>query len=105
MNDHPIGTAIFRRLPELVMPEHREVTIREWSPTPFMEDVMSTDREDEMIRWCQQQFGPESSPMHKRNGRWRRSLVTIHGWCWFGFETEELMNRFVERFPSPPYPK
>lgn len=96
------GTEIFRRLGEESREDIRRINLEVWSPTPWMIDVLTSDRERRIRNWCYIHFGPESSPIHDKHGIWRQSNVTMHGYCWFGFASEELMNRFLAQFPSPP---
>jgi hypothetical protein len=76
-----------------------------WTPTPWMVEAYTGRcddvREHNMIHWCHDTFGPESSPIHGRSGDWMRGSVTINGWTWFGFATEALMRQFVGAWPQP----
>lgn len=77
-----------------------------WSGTPWMVDAytgsMSEPRDREMCEWCRDKFGDEAWPIHGRPGAWQRGGVTIYGWTWFGFETEEMLRQFIEAWPVPP---
>ncbi len=79
-------------------PKMGELMKEVWGPTPWMIVVVTTGREQEIQHWCYQNFGPESSPIHRREGSWHRANVTMHGRTWYGFKTEELMKRFQARF-------
>ena len=76
-----------------------------WEPTPWMVDVYTgrcgEAREYDMLRWCYDQLGDQSSPIHDRTGRWHRGGATINGWTWFGFATEADMNLFLAAWPTP----
>lgn len=79
-----------------------ELQIRVWNTVPWMVDVFVGEyegKEGELTNWCRKEIGRESSFIHGKKGLWRRGNVIIFGWTWFGFATEELMNRFVEKFP------
>jgi hypothetical protein len=73
-----------------------------WAPTPWMIDVFTGNcgdgRERDILHWCYEEFGEQASPIHGRAGDWQRGGATINGWTWFGFATEALMARFVERW-------
>jgi hypothetical protein len=60
-------------------------------------------RERDMILWCKDQFGDESSPFGDEPiyRRWRRGNATVFGWGWFGFATEADMKAFEEAWPAP----
>jgi len=90
----PIGTELYERAITDCRPEHRELMVEVWSPTPWMIDVVTKDREQALWHWCYRNFGPESSPIHHNQGNWMRGNVTISGKTWFGFSTEKLMRRF-----------
>lgn len=76
-----------------------------WDPTPFMVDAWTGRHEDgrdrQMIEWCFTTFGPESSPIHGKAGRWHRGGATVNGWTWFGFSTDTELQQFLERWPTP----
>lgn len=95
-----VGNRYFSEAMARVPERFREVTISEWSPTPFMTDVNVAEKEEEIMRWLHLRFGRESSPMHGREGVWRRSFVTIHGRSWFGFSTPEFLSEFRAIFPA-----
>src|SRR5579872_6301879 len=75
-----------------------------WDPTPWMVDAITVNREAEMIAWCHRVMGPESSPIHGKGGSWHRGNVTLRGRTWFGFQTKELLEAFLARFPEVPNP-
>lgn len=95
-----VGTELFQSLSKVIHSEYVALTTEQWEPTPFMVDVNTSDRIDEIKQWCFHRLGPESSPMHSRFGLWRQSFVTIHGKSWFGFSSEAIMNEFLNRFPN-----
>lgn len=105
-----MGSEIFKRFIQESLPEHKALNLEVWSPTPWMVDVFVGEyiphhsRNSEIRNWLQQNFGNESSPIHKALGLWHESSVTIHGYSWYGFKTEKLMNRFLDQFHSPPNP-
>lgn len=53
-----------------------------------------------MLEWCDDAFGPQSWPIHDRPGNWLIAGATINRHTDMGFATEEMMRRFVERFPD-----
>lgn len=78
-----------------------------WQPTPWMVDVYDSppgddrkSRRQEIRHWCVEQFGPESWPIHDRPASWYSGSATVYGWTWYGFATEEMLNRFMEQFPD-----
>jgi len=77
-------------------------------PTPWVIDVRlpeSNSREwFDMLEWCGEQFGPESWPIHDRPGAWYRAGATVHGHTDMGFATEEMMERFIAKFPDRIWP-
>lgn len=81
----------------------RELQLKVWSPTPWMLDSYAEDEEQERImwQWCRTQYGQECSVIHGNDGLWQRGNVTLHGWTWYGFHTEEAMDRFADQFPPP----
>lgn len=96
-----VGNELYRRVIQKSLPAHRESMVTEWSPTPWMLDVVTEGREHEIRDWCYTRFGPSSSPMHGRSGAWRRSWVTLHGRSWFGFQNREMLEQFAVQFPAP----
>ena len=97
------GTELYRRTMTQDYGDSERAALMEkvWTPTPWMIDVVTEGREQEIWHWCYHTFGPESSPIHKKVGNWRRSCVTMRGRTWFGFKTKALMERFEAEFPSP----
>lgn len=85
--------------------DRRDLMEKVWSGTPWMVDTftdgINSHREREITEWCRAEFGDEAWPIHGRPGTWHRGGATIHGWTWFGFDTEEKMHRFCERWPDP----
>lgn len=102
-----VGTELFQRILEFDYGDReRGDLMREvWSPTPWVIDawtgVGGDLREREMMDWCYQHFGAQSSPIHERSGRWMRGNATIYGWTWFGFSTREEMDKFAAAWPNP----
>jgi len=76
-----------------------------WDGTPFMVDwytgQTADDRDLSMQNWCRQKIGDEAWPLHGKPGRWHRGGVTVHGWTWFGFETQALLDAFTAAWPVP----
>jgi hypothetical protein len=87
--------------------DERATTMRKvWDPTPWMIDVYTGSedglREFQIMRWCYDELGEQSSPIHGQTGRWHRGNATIYGWTWFGFATEADMQLFQATWPTPP---
>lgn len=95
----PEGTPLFERFMAAHGEAHDGINRRVWYPVPFMLDVQTEGREQEMLEWCFNTFGPES--WLGGEGRWHRGSATIDGWTWFGFSTREEMEQFAAKFPSP----
>lgn len=77
-----------------------------WDGTPWMVDhyvggFYTDGRREEIMHWCTEEFGPEAWPIHGKAGNWHSGGAIIFGWQWMGFATEEMMQRFVERWPPP----
>lgn len=88
-----------------------DLQLKAWSNTPWMIDVNVGCDEDsrhigrskleqKMQSWCLEQFGDEAWPIHDRPGNWNRGGATIHGWVWYGFHTEAMMQQFMAEFPD-----
>ena len=72
------------------------------SPDPQRTPIWKPDsREREIINWLNRSMGRESDPLRGIPGDWRQAYVTVHGWRWFGFRTQELLDRFFATFPQP----
>lgn len=97
------GTELFRRtmVADYGCEEMSSLMARVWTPTPWMIDVLTDGREQEIWNFCYRNFGPECSPIHKKEGDWHRASVTMHGRTWIGFKTEAMMKQFEKQFPSP----
>lgn len=104
-----IGTDLYRRMLAFNYGDQERANLMSevWSPTPWMVDVFDggwSSGRDQCFRigqWCVEHFGQQGSPIHKRPGRWYRGNATVHGWTWYGFDTEEAMNEFVAAWPNP----
>lgn len=99
------GSDLYRRtivLSEDDRERMKDLMHKVWDRTPWMLDAYTgscgADRWHEIVEWCTEQFGPEGWPIHDRPGQWHMGGATIDGWTWIGFATEEMMNRFIERF-------
>lgn len=78
-----------------------------WDGTPWMVDaytgpVSNSGRYREMMDWCLEQFGPQAWPFsdNPNPGNWHMGGVTWFGYTWIGFKTEEMMTRFLNRWPT-----
>lgn len=79
-----------------------------WDPTPWVVDVFTgrvdSDLRHEMSDWLRSEIGVESWPIHKKPGVWHFAGATVDGWTWLGFATEDMMQRFLSKFPQPTHP-
>lgn len=99
-----IGNALYQIAISECLPEHRELQVKVWSPTPWMVDLFvgNDDLRRRRIRnWCNHTIGRESLPLQDISGNWHEGGVTIQGKTWFGFKTQEMMNAVAEQFPAP----
>jgi hypothetical protein len=87
--------------------ENAELMRAVWTPTPWMVDVHDRGWDEdhgrslhEIFEWCNLNLGTRYDYWSRRDGRWQRGNVTICGWTWYGFATEEMMRRFCERFET-----
>lgn len=82
-----------------------------WDPTPWMIDVYlgdqcegppGHDREHDhaMHEWCRERLGDEGWPIHGHPRRWYTGGVTVDGWQWWGFDTEDAMQAFKQAWPE-----
>lgn len=103
-----IGNDLFARVMGFSYrtPETQDLMRKVWAPTPWMVNVYDGPSYPydglriEIAEWCREQFGPESWPIHDKPADWHRGGATIDGWTWYGFATEEMLLRFLERFPQ-----
>lgn len=97
----PTGTALYHRMlvAEYATPNQQELVCEVWKPTPWVYDVKTGDRYEEIRRWCNTNLGHESSPIHSQPGQWHFASVTMRGWTWVGFATETIAKRFQAAFP------
>ena len=96
------GSELYQRQ---ILGRPNELMRQVWSGTPWMVDAFTgscaSHRYFTLMRWCRDQFGPEAWPIHGKPGRWCSGGATFDGWTWMGFETEEMMRQFQERWPAP----
>jgi hypothetical protein len=108
-----IGNDLYRRMAadDYGNEDRKALMLEVWTPTPWMIDVYEgyddegRSRERSIRNWCNHNMGRESSPIHGDHGIWHRGNVTMHGWTWYGFRSEQLMKWFQEVWPSPDKPK
>ena len=106
-NKIDIGTDLYRDILSYDYgdPETKELMVKVWSGTPWMIDVLTGSHDEkkqrDIMQWCLDEFGPEAWPIHGKSGQWHSGGVTINGWTWMGFSTEEQMQKFLTRWPSP----
>lgn len=98
-----IGSALYHKAITECLPEHRELQVKVWSPTPWMVDVFvgSEERRRLIRNWCNHNYGRESLPIHDISGNWHEGGVTINGKTWYGFKTQAMMDAVMAQFPPP----
>lgn len=71
-----------------------------WKPTPFVVYAFAgdRDRQEAMRRWCYREMGERCSPIHDQPGLWTDGSATLFEWCYFGFASQELLDRFLSRW-------
>ena len=84
-----------------------ELAHRVWDGTPWMVNIYTGSHPDprdrDILEWCYEEFGEQANPFgpEPQPGRWRRGSATIHGWTWYGFASQEDMEKFVAAWPTP----
>lgn len=83
-----------------------ELMHKVWDGTPWIVNaytgnIENTSRYYDIQKWCRENFGDEAWPIHGEQGDWHRGGATIQGWTWMGFKTKEMMDKFIEKWPSP----
>lgn len=82
--------------------ETNDLMLRVWIGTPWMKDFYtgpSNERLDrDMREWCRDRWGREHWPIHALPGLWQRGGVTLNGWTWYGFATQEMLAEFEAEF-------
>lgn len=89
------GSDLYRRQ---IAPCPDDLMRKVWDGTPWMVGACTKGRWRAIMEWCTKEFGPEAWPIHGRAGQWHIGGATVHGYTWIGFATEDMMNRFVERW-------
>lgn len=85
-------TELYQRAINECLPEHKELMVQVWSPTPWMLDVSvgsAEERRREIRNWCNRNLGTESSPIHGNDGNWHEGGVTNQGKTWLPCGVEE----------------
>lgn len=103
------GTDIYRGAIEHDYGDQRctDLMRQVWDPTPWITNAYTGSFSEEPTRrleireWLTERFGAEAWPLHGRPGRWHTGSVTVNGWTWIGFDTEEAMREFEEAWPAP----
>ena len=103
----PPGTEIYHSFMDSLEqsdPELLLINQKVWSPTPWVLDVytdsLGSSKGIGLRKWLEEHLGPESSPIHGMEGRWHFGYVTIYGWIWIGFASEQEMEQFIEAWGS-----
>src|SRR5690606_32151703 len=73
------------------------LTHKAWDGTPWMVEAYTGspsnhERYRDIMEWCWSEFGPEASPIHGKPGNWHSGGMTVSGWTWMGFATQEMMQ-------------
>lgn len=106
-SDKPkVGTQIYKEFLNYpyVDARRRQLMAEVWGPTPWIVSAY-TERSDglrmrDMVVWLLEHFGPEMARWHPA-GMWQRGSVTMYGWTWIGFATEDMMQQFEAAWPLP----
>lgn len=104
--DPEIGTGLYQFiLDRSAGDDERDVLMRKvWEPTPWVINVFEGSYDEynfiDIIRWCCDNLGDESYPIHDKVGVWHRGGATVDGYTWYGFASEELMQRFIDAHPE-----
>lgn len=101
-----MSTVLFQKTMHWADENGEELMRKVWEPTPWIVNVYTGPghpdrRNQDMLEWCDKNLGEASYPIHGREGVWHQGSATVNGWTWFGFATEEMMNRFLEAWPTP----
>ncbi len=109
MSDQVIGTELFHRTMEWAdkHDERGDLMRKVWQGTPWIVDAYTGSignhgRYREIMDWCRERFGPESSPIHGNPGQWRSGSATVIGYTWMGFATKEMMDEFMQQWGDVP---
>lgn len=82
--------------------ERAALSRKVWNGTPWMLNVNGGspggDQTREIILWCREHFGDEAWPIHSEAGNWQRGSATVYGWTWYGFATEQMMQKFQAKW-------
>lgn len=101
-----MATDLYRRIVTYDYRDEKRRALMEkvWSPTPWIVDVftgaINSPRYLEMTDWLRAEYGQECWPIHDRSGAWQMSS-TVNGWTWIGFDSEDKMRAFLERWTDP----
>lgn len=102
-----MGSGLYHRAMDYYDEHDRDPALQHkvWDGRPWIVNAYTgrydDGRDREMMSWCRDRFGEEAWPIHGRPGRWYRGGATIHGWTWFGFETQSMMDKFSDAWPAP----
>lgn len=74
---------------------------KEWEDTPWVVTVFTgnDDRLWKMYLWCQELLGPEQNVTRGTKGRWHFAEAPHNEYHYWGFDTESLMDTFLEVWP------
>ena len=105
--EKPMGTELFRQTMEWADREENEkrgeLMHKVWKGTPWVVNaytgsIANHGRYRDIMDWCREHLGAEALPIHGKPGLWHSGGATIHGWTWMGFATEEMMDKFLQRW-------
>jgi hypothetical protein len=73
-----------------------------WIHTPWMvnhwTDHLGSIRYEEIYEWLCDRYGRGRCPIGRNDGNWMIGSATVRGHTWIGFETEAMMNEFLEEW-------
>ena len=99
-----MGSPLFHRIVSFDYgdDERSALMLKVWSGTPWAVETwtggIDNDQSREIMDWCRERWGDGALPIHGRPGRWYRGSATVHGWTFFGFETEAMMREFASEW-------
>lgn len=104
MGTGDVGSALYQRAMAYYDSNDMDPELQHlvWDGRPWMLDVftngVASDRYRQIMLWCRKTFGDECRPIHGKPGVWQSGHATVYGWTWFGFDTEERMQQFQEKW-------
>lgn len=99
--DEVKGSDVFRKA---IAPSNKygRTIFEMWRRVPWIVNFYVDGKEIEIRNWLNRSIGREYDEVLFPTGFWLRSPVTMRGRCWYGFATEQMLNRFLHIFPNKP---